>query len=128
LHRSICLSSSAFAIAVLLAASRPSLGGDSPAGVLRLRDAVAAALVSNPALAAFSAEIRSREAQALQAGLLPNPAALVEVENLGGSGDRQGFEQTESTIWLSQLLPLTGEPGKRRDVADRERDLAEWDY
>lgn len=99
-----------------------------PTGVLTLRDAIAAALLRNPALAAFSWEVRSREARALQAGLRPNPEVGVELENIGGSGDRQSFEQAESTVWLSQLILLSGKRAKRQRVADLERELAEWDY
>ena len=46
-----------------------------------LRQALSFALLNNPELAAFSWEIRAREAQELQAGLRPNPEFGVEVEN-----------------------------------------------
>ncbi len=44
-----------------------------PSGELTLRQALAAALVNNPELMAYAWENRAREAEALQAGLAPNP-------------------------------------------------------
>ena len=103
-------------------------GESEPSGALRLRDALAAAMLRNPALASFSWEVRAREARSLQAGLLPNPTAGAEVENVGGSGDRQGFESTETTVRLAQLVELGGKRARRRRLATVERDLAGWDY
>lgn len=108
--------------------AEPVVAAADPTGILTLQDAVSAALVSSPRLAAFSWEVRSRDARAVQAGLLPNPQILVEVENLGGSGDRAAFEQGETTVWLSQLIPLAGKPAKRRRVAELDRDLSQWEY
>ncbi len=99
-----------------------------PSGTLTLRDAIAAALLGNPELAVFSWDVRRGDARAIQAGLLPNPGVLVEVENLGGGGDRKSFEQTETTVWLSQLLQIGGKRGKRQRVADLERELSAWQY
>jgi cobalt-zinc-cadmium efflux system outer membrane protein len=64
----------------------------------------------------------------MQAGLRPNPELGFELENIGGSGDRQSFEQAESTVWLSQLILLSGKRGKRQRLAELDRELAEWDY
>src|SRR5262245_54860130 len=52
-----------------------------PTGVVTLAQVQAQALLQNPRLAAFGWEVRAREAQILQAGLLPNPEVDVEVEN-----------------------------------------------
>lgn len=99
-----------------------------PTGVLSLGEALAATLLGNPELKAFASEVRAREALTLQAGLLPNPEFSTEVENVGGSGDRQGFEQTETTLLLSQLIELGGKRARREEVAQLGRDLASWDY
>lgn len=108
---------------------RPAvLRPEEPIGELVLRDAIAAALLGNPELAVVSWEARVREARTLQAGLLPNPELSVEVENWGGSGDRGAFEQTETTLWLSQLIELAGKRAKRKRVANTQHELAEWDY
>ncbi|MFQ5651426.1 MAG: TolC family protein [bacterium] len=99
---------------------------EEPVGTLTLRQALSLALLRNPELAAFSWEVRAREARAIQASLLPNPEIEVELENFGGSGDVSGFEQTESTILLSQLIELGGKRRKRTRVAALESDLAAW--
>jgi cobalt-zinc-cadmium efflux system outer membrane protein len=99
-----------------------------PAGQLTLRDALAAALMSSPELAPFSWEVRAREADALQAGLRPNPEFDAELENFAGSGDLGGFGASETTLFLSQLLELGGKRSKRLRVAELDRDLAAWDY
>ncbi len=101
---------------------------EEPTGTITLRQALSLALLRNPELAAFSWEVRAREARALQASLLPNPEISVELENIGGSGEASGFDQTETTIGLSQLIELGGKRGKRTRVAALESDLAAWDY
>jgi cobalt-zinc-cadmium efflux system outer membrane protein len=99
-----------------------------PSGVIGLRDALAAALLGNPELAAFSREVRAREARTLQAGLLPNPELVAEFEDFGGSGTRRAWESAQTTLSLSQLVELGGKRAKRRRAAALERELADWDY
>jgi cobalt-zinc-cadmium efflux system outer membrane protein len=107
-----------------LASSR----GEPPQGGLTLRDALALALERSPELASFSWEIRAREARALQVGLLPNPTFAAEVENIGGSGQREGVESAETTLLLSQLIELGGKRSKRRSLGAFEAKVAEWEY
>ena len=76
----------------------------------------------------FSWEVRAREAQTLQAGLPPNPEISFELEDFGGTGSVEGFEGTETTILLSQLIPLGGKLSKRKKVASLNTKLAGWDY
>ncbi len=111
-----------------LPVSGPVAEFKEPPSSVTLRQALSFALLNNPELAAFSWEIRAREAQELQAGLRPNPEFGVEVENFGGSGSLSGFEGSETTIWLGQLIELGGKRSKRAQVASLERDLASWDY
>lgn len=99
-----------------------------PRGELTLRAALAAALLNSPALAAFSWEVRAREARALQAGLRQNPQAELKIEEFGGSGDRTTFDAAEATLLLGQLFEFGGKRLKRQRVATLERDLAAWDY
>ncbi|MCZ6834859.1 MAG: TolC family protein [Planctomycetota bacterium] len=99
-----------------------------PTGIMSLRDALAAALLRSPNLMADGYEVRAREAEALQAGLMPNPELSAEFENFGGSGELSGTDKLESTLSLSQLVELGGKRVKRRNVANREARLAGWLY
>ncbi len=99
-----------------------------PTGQLTLRAAFASALLNGPTLAAFSWEVRAREAGAIQAGLLPNPKFSLEVEEFGGGGGRTAFDSSDTTIRLGQLFELGDKRAKRQRVATLERDLAAWDY
>ena len=99
-----------------------------PTGQLTLRAAFAAALLNSPALAAFSWEVRAREAGAIQAGQLPNPEFSLEVEEFGGGGDRSAFDSADTTVQIGQVFELGGKRAKRQRVATLERDLAAWDY
>jgi cobalt-zinc-cadmium efflux system outer membrane protein len=101
---------------------------DSVSETLTLPDALARALRGNPSLQAYGWEVRAREASALQAGLVPNPEIGLDVENFGGTGDLSGFDASEITLGLSQLIELGGDRRRRRDVAEYERDLAGWTY
>ncbi len=93
---------------------------------LDLRHALALALRSNPALEAFSWEVRAAEAREIQAGLWPNPEATVDFENVSGS--LQGFRDSETTISLSQDLVFGGRLARARRVAAAERRLAGGGY
>ncbi len=106
----------------------PDLPAHDPDSVLTLDMALSLALKNNPELMAFSLEVRAREARSLQASLAPNPELSIEVENFGGSGALNGFDGSETTISLGQLIELGGKRGKRNRVAALESDLAGWDY
>ncbi|ARN57688.1 TolC family protein [Sedimentisphaera salicampi] len=99
-----------------------------PNDVLTLRDALSLTLMKNPKLKAYSYQIRADEARALQAGLLPNPEVGVEVEEIGGTGGKSGFDAAETVISISQLIELADKAQKRKKAASLQRELAEWDY
>ena len=99
-----------------------------PTGVITLRKALALALMHNPELKTFSWDVRVSEARQLQASLWPNPELEVEVEEVGGPGQRSGFDAAETTIQLSQLIELGDKRGKRTKLASMEKELAGWDY
>lgn len=103
-----------------------------PTGAITLRDAVTLALMHNPGLAAYAWETRAREARAVQAGTRPNPTLSVLAEDLGataGSSSATGqLIQPQTTIQLAQLIELGGKRAARRELAERDRDLAAWDY
>jgi len=107
---------------------RPAEQVKEPTGTVTLGQALSLALLRNPELAAFSWEVRAREARALQASRLPNPELGVEMENFGGSGDFSGSKQTETTILLSHVVELGGKRRKRTRVAALASDLAAWDF
>lgn len=105
-----------------------SIQAEEPLNVITLPQAQSLALMKNPELTAFTLEIRAKEGQAIQAGLLPNPEISFTVENFGGSGDLHGFKGTETTLQISQMVELGGKLSKRRYVATLERNLANWDF
>lgn len=129
-----------------------------PTGILRLSDAIEAAVLGNPSLAVYPWDIRIADARIIQAGLRPNPELLLEVENiaLGGSSGSSGtsrslgigadgsptfgferertsesrsvFGQSEITLRLSQIIELGGKRSARIEAAQRGKDVASWDY
>lgn len=99
-----------------------------PNGLLMLGEVLALTLMHNPELSAYSLEIRAADARALQAGLRPNPELEVEMEEVGGSGSRSGFDAAETTLRISQLIETGGKAEKRQKVAAFEKDLAGIDY
>jgi cobalt-zinc-cadmium efflux system outer membrane protein len=99
-----------------------------PNGVITLPQALSLALMHNPELRAFSWEVRAAEARALQAGLWPNPELEAEVEEVGGTGDRSGFDGAETTIQLSQLIELGDKRAKRMKLTSLEKEISERDY
>lgn len=99
-----------------------------PSGVLRLEDALAAALLRNPQLAADAFEVRAREAALLQAGARPNPTVALELEDFAGSGDFRDFDGAQTTLLLGQRIELGGKRAARVGIAAADRDLAAWDY
>lgn len=99
-----------------------------PTGILRLPDALAAALLRNPDLAADAYEIRAREAQLLQARAFANPTVSAELEDFAGSGEFRGVESAQTTVLLGQLIELGGKRAARIGLASATRDQASWDY
>ena len=101
---------------------------ESAAATLTLRDALILALRESPQLPASTLELRAREAEVLQAGRLPNPALTTEVEDFAGGGSRDGFNASQTTISIAQLIELGGKRAARVRLAEAGTDLARWDY
>lgn len=101
---------------------------ENPTGPLSLQKALSLGLLQNPELAAFSWEIRSAEARAIQAGLFPNPEIETSVENFGGTNDQSGFKGAETTVQVNQLIELGGKRLKRKHAANLETELAGWGF
>jgi cobalt-zinc-cadmium efflux system outer membrane protein len=98
------------------------------ARVITMRQALSLALMNNPELAAFSLEVRARDAAIIQAGLLPNPELSGQLEEFGGSGERSGMSSAQSTLQIGQVILLGGKRAKQVRLAASERDLAALDY
>lgn len=97
-------------------------------GLLTLKQALALALTGNPDLAVFSYDKRSAEARTLQAGFRPNPEIRLEAEDFGGTKGYSGFQQSQATLALSQVVELGGKRTSRLQLAHTEEVLAAWDY
>ncbi len=98
------------------------------AAPLSLDEARALALLGNPELEAFSWEIRSREAKAVQAGQPPNPELDVRLTRLDIPQNGQAQEDGRWRVIYSQELELGGKGRRRHELARSEQHLAEWDY
>jgi cobalt-zinc-cadmium efflux system outer membrane protein len=98
-----------------------------PTTQLVLAQALALAIMGNPKLAAFSQEIRAREAVTIQANLLPNPTFGVQASNFGNNKFK-GADGEAVSISLSQLVELGGKRAARTEVATLNHKLANWDY
>ena len=95
---------------------------------LTIKEAAAKALLHNPTLSAFSLDKRVKEAQTLQAGLRPNPHLEIEVDDAAGSGEFTGFDHSEITVQLGQLIELGGKRTARVNASRISEKLADWDY
>lgn len=89
-----------------------------------LEEAIVRSLNAAPSLRARHAAIRAGKAGIRQAGIRPNPALGLEVENFAGSGRLNGFDSTEFTFSASQKLERGGKRGARLALAGREVDMA----
>ncbi len=64
------------------------------------------------------AEIDAAVDRRLQASLMPNPNAVLEVENFAGEDDQEGFDGAEITVGIEQTIEMGGKRQNRTDVAD----------
>jgi cobalt-zinc-cadmium efflux system outer membrane protein len=95
---------------------------------LTFSDALSKALLENPRLQSFGWQVRVREAERLQAALLPNPTLAAEMENFAGTGPFEGLDSRELTIRLGQKILLGADRLKRKRLAGYDQKLAGWDY
>lgn len=100
----------------------------SPNGDLSLRQAIVLTLEHSPELASSAWDLRAREIDRIQAGLIPNPELTLELENFSGSGRLSGIDAVETTLSISQLIELGDKRIKRLQLASSEHDLAAWDF
>jgi len=83
------------------------------------------ALEQNPRINAAFARIDGAEGAQLQASLIPNPAAMLEIENFGGEDEQQGFDGAEATLGIEQEIEIGGKRQKRTEVADYQTKIAQ---
>lgn len=95
---------------------------------LTFSDALSKTLLENSRLQSFGWKIRVKEAERIQASILPNPELEAEMENFGGTGPFEGYEAREIKIKLAQKILLGADRLKRKRVAGLNRRLAGWDY
>jgi outer membrane protein, heavy metal efflux system len=95
---------------------------------LTIENAVNIAIKNNPELKRLVKSVEANKAIKLQSGLISNPEFGLEVENIFGNKDFNGFSGSEITASLSQNILLAGKISKLENVAKMDILLAEWDY
>ncbi|MDT8311415.1 MAG: TolC family protein [Methylophaga sp.] len=98
------------------------------AGPLAAATAVEKTLRYSPALQAFPFQQRAIEADALQAGLKPNPVLQAEVENVFGTGNSRFLSGAELTLSLSQLIEMGDKRQQRINVANARLPALQQQY
>jgi len=97
-----------------------------PTGIPAVEDALTAALLRNPQLAAYSFSVRAAEARVIQARALPNPEIEIGIDEYDRDG--AGYDSAETSFTLGQLFELGGKRRRRMRMAEAEGELAGWDY
>lgn len=97
-------------------------------GTIQLHQAIALAVKNSPELEAQKWESEGALARIRQAQLWPNPELEYEREDFGGTGKFRGSKLAESNLSLAQSLPFGGDIQHRRNVAELDYQLADWDY
>lgn len=93
---------------------------------LGLSEMLARATAQDVGRAADEARIEGAQAAVRQAGVKPNPRLGLEVENFAGAGERQLFDQTESTLYWEQTYERGGKREARVGLARSEIALARY--
>lgn len=114
----------AMRVLVLCAVSVMSGVAAGETTVLTLEQALARASAEGSATLIAAAERERAVARARQARAWENPTLSVEVENVLGRGPYRDFDAAESTVSLSQPLPLGGGRGARVRAARSDEQAA----
>jgi cobalt-zinc-cadmium efflux system outer membrane protein len=109
------------AVLALVGLSAPSRLAAEP---LSLAAATVRAQAQSPRIVAAQAAVRAAEGRARQAGLIPNPEAGLQTENVAGSGQYGDFDAAETTATISQRLELGGKRRTRLAAATAEVEAA----
>lgn len=89
---------------------------------LTLQEAVRATLARNPELRSFEFDLRADDARIAIANQRPAVELSAEMEDMGGTGEVQGFDGAESTLSLSSVVELGSKRLRRVEVAQAARD------
>ena len=116
--------SASMRVLVLCAVSVMSAVAAGQTTVLTLEQALARALSEGSATLIAVSERERAAARARQARAWENPTLSVEVENVLGRGPYRDFDAAESTVSLSQPLPLGGGRGARVRAAQSDEQAA----
>jgi cobalt-zinc-cadmium efflux system outer membrane protein len=111
-------------VLVLCAVSVMSAVAAGETTVLTLEQALARASTEGSATLIAASERERAAARARQARAWENPTLSVEVENVLGRGPYRDFDAAESTVSLSQPLPLGGGRGARVRAAQSDEQAA----
>jgi cobalt-zinc-cadmium efflux system outer membrane protein len=107
-----------FAMAASAAESLTNPSAAPPPERLTLRAAAILSLAGNPSLRAHGYDLQVADARRWQAGLRPNPALSLELEDALGTGEYRGTHSAQTTLQLSQLIELGGKRAARTEVAE----------
>lgn len=99
-------------VAIFFACSGVSFAAES----LTLASAISAAMNDNPELKSFSYNMSIQDARIIQAGLKPKPELNVNVEDILGTGEAQGFSGSQTTLSIAWVVE-GGLAQRRVDVA-----------
>ena len=92
---------------------------------LTLANALSRTVAQNPTLQVFDFRLQGLEGRRFTADQNPALEAGLEVENVLGSGNRQGSDAAEYTLSLSSVLELGGKREARVSVVDSRYALVE---
>jgi cobalt-zinc-cadmium efflux system outer membrane protein len=107
----------AASFAALLAAAPPTFAAEAPLTRLSLKDALAL-LNENSALHGKTFELKAKEAQAVTAGLRPNPTFSYSPSQI------VPFRDIDNTIAVGQTIETAGKRGLRAESARRDVEVS----
>lgn len=87
---------------------------------LRLQEAVARAMATNPALRAEASELQAVEARAARESLATPYTVSTELENLAGTGTLSGINSAESTLRIGRVIELGGKRAARQALGQAQ--------
>ncbi len=93
---------------------------------LALDSALRRAVASNPKLVAADRDIGIAVGKQGQAGAIPNPELIFELDDAFGTGDFRGLKSSQTIIGLGQLIELGGKREARVAVGAAELQSARW--